>query len=72
MPLYTYAWRCVGGPLTGEENARRLEIASEGKCPSCARVLRDLRGQAFNALAIEIEGVCFWWAEDAYTCVRRA
>lgn len=41
------------------------------RCPRCKGALLDLRGQGFNAKKVEREGTCFWWADDAYTCVAR-
>lgn len=66
-----YRFDVRSGPLTEEARAADLASAEACVCPKCRGVLRDMRGQGFNALAIEMEGVCFWWAQDAYTCVAR-
>lgn len=62
-------YSCTAGPLTREGEEEAVACANRGKCPRCRGPLRDLRGTGFNTRAIEREGTCFWWAEDAYTCV---
>lgn len=66
-----YGYGPVRGPITIEGAQAGKDAVARGECPACGRPLRDLRAKLYNALAIEKEGVCFLWADDAYTCVTK-
>jgi hypothetical protein len=47
------------------------EQANGGVCPTCRGPLRDLRDAVPLAVDALREGMCFWWADDGYTCVSK-
>lgn len=50
------------------EEARALEALMRGECPKCGGECLDLSGGMFSASNLERTGVCFRWADDAFTC----